>query len=324
MPQQDGLSLRTKVALGLACVGLPLLAALSYNLGFVSSEDHNLAVLDNYQALNQMVRNRMQQCSKQSRERKEDNDLERMDIEDYRQEESMLQEENHLLHDTNEKLKAQAEECEDKFEKMMDKRYSEETQAEMLTRLEFQNDDLEQQLIELNQSRKEKRNDLKTRVRALRNENEQIRANLAAWQADVEREEKLMAEWESEQQRLADIDYGLGQADANKGWLDEIEHPHKDAIKGLDQHFWDESSALWNSSAEDDWSRWEDWDARIQKEMEEEDVDYLKWDDVLAGQTPAPPPAATPPPAQDSPATPAPAEGAAARPRALRGLRPSL
>lgn len=290
MPREEGLSLRTRVGLALLCVGLPLLAILSYNIGFVNSEDQTLAMVDHYKTANQMVRNRLQGCQKVVSE-SGDSEKAEQDLEDYyRMEEYQLGEENEALHQGNEKLRLQREQCEDKTAAALNQRF-ENDPAETVISLSFQVEDLEEELADSNATKKANRNSLKERVRALRLENQQIRSNLNAWQEELDRQERLFQEWNAEQERAAENDYGFGQAGVSEDqwWSDDFAgtDADKENLKKLNSGVRADADNVYDPKKDgDEAAQWAEWDKFVEEQMAKEDVDYMSWDDVLP--TPVP------------------------------------
>eukprot|EP00756_Hemistasia_phaeocysticola_P000606 Hpha_TRINITY_DN10444_c0_g1::TRINITY_DN10444_c0_g1_i1::g.193230::m.193230 len=289
MPEQ-GLTLRTRVGLALLCAGLPLLGVLSYNIGFVNSEDDTMAVIDHYNAANQMVRSRLQSCQRVKTDAADTTEVEQ-DLEDYyRNEERQLGIENEALHQGNEKLRAQTEACEEKSRNALEKRLENDPIDKVIT-LTYEKEDLETQLGELNKTKKTARNSLRERVRALRLENQQIRTNLDAWQNELDRQERLFQEWNAEQQRQAESDYGFGQAGTEEGdwWSDGYtgKDEDKEQLKNLEKGMRAGADNVYDPKKDgDEEAQWAEWDKFVEEQMANEDVDYLSWGDVLP--TPAP------------------------------------
>lgn len=291
MPREDGWSLRTRVGLALLCVGLPLLGILSYNIGFVNSEDTTMAMVDHYKTANQMVRNRLQGCQKVVAN-SGDSEKAEQDLEDYyRLEEFQLSEENEALHQGNEQLSLQSEQCEDKHNAALNARF-ENDPAETVITLSFEVEDLEEELAGKNQSKKADRNTLKERVRALRLENQQIRSNLNAWQEELDRQERLFQEWNAEQERAAENDRGFGEAGAEDAWWSDGYgggEGDKENLKKLNSGMRDGADKVYDpTKGGDEDEQWRDWDKFVEEQAAQEDVDYMAWDDVLPTPVPTP------------------------------------
>eukprot|EP00662_Eupelagonemidae_sp_cell21_P000245 gene245-13709_t len=108
---------------------------------------------------------------------------------------------------------------------------------------------------------------MQSRIRALRLENKQQRANIDAWNAEVLKEEELLKRWEMEQADDQKKDFGFGEAGVDSKWLDYGDD--KDLFGKMDQDMWNEGKDF--GSATD---KWAEWDAQMERNMEQEDVDY--------------------------------------------------
>eukprot|EP01062_Namystynia_karyoxenos_P069411 TRINITY_DN64912_c0_g1_i1.p1 TRINITY_DN64912_c0_g1~~TRINITY_DN64912_c0_g1_i1.p1 ORF type:complete len:262 (+),score=130.16 TRINITY_DN64912_c0_g1_i1:72-857(+) len=256
------LSLRARVGFGLACIGLPLLGALAYNLGFVSSEDSHAAVVENYQGINRMVRERIQQCTRKEKERKQDGELEEMDLTGYREEQQLLYRENDLLHSSSEHLRETAEACNRTRDDLQAERMAAGSVQDQITLLEFENDALMETVQEINESNRAQRVDLATRVRALRLENKQMRANIEAVQSFEEKQRQQIQQLKEEQRQLQERDFGFGELGAPTSFPADI-------YKKMDQGLRADKDAAADMAA---------WDASMEQKVEGEDPDALKWD----------------------------------------------
>eukprot|EP01065_Artemidia_motanka_P026919 TRINITY_DN32158_c0_g1_i1.p2 TRINITY_DN32158_c0_g1~~TRINITY_DN32158_c0_g1_i1.p2 ORF type:complete len:271 (+),score=116.97 TRINITY_DN32158_c0_g1_i1:49-861(+) len=267
------MELRTRVFVGLSCVALPLVGALAYNMGFVNSEDLHATVVDNYQGINAMVRERVAQCKRKAQEGKDASEAQQTDMQIFREEEALLRKENDLLQETNDRLVEVAEQCEGDLQRLAEN--GEADTVDRITQLEFENQELSFQLLDLNASKKERRKDLQTRIRALRLENAQMRADIDAWNAELAQEADRMKNMEKEMAHDRELDFGFGDRDVGEQQREFEGADKRHLWKQMDQRMWEETESL-NKAGDAD--KWAQWDAKTARLMEMEDPDFIQWD----------------------------------------------
>eukprot|EP00756_Hemistasia_phaeocysticola_P054618 Hpha_TRINITY_DN30532_c0_g1::TRINITY_DN30532_c0_g1_i1::g.193742::m.193742 len=215
--------LRRRVAAGFGCLGITLVLVLAYNLGNVSEETRKERVLDNLQAVNQMARERLQMC--QSRLHTKRIGKGRADMKRVRLETSLLQKENELLQQTNEYLTDTSEDCEDNLVKETGVR-SESNLTHRIGRLELSNSELKNIIVHANGSKEDRRAALRLRIRAMRLENQRLRAQLKSLSQRQEQERSEREIAAEEHKRLQQMDVGLGQRSARSDGSRPL-HPNK-------------------------------------------------------------------------------------------------
>eukprot|EP01062_Namystynia_karyoxenos_P074459 TRINITY_DN71345_c0_g1_i1.p1 TRINITY_DN71345_c0_g1~~TRINITY_DN71345_c0_g1_i1.p1 ORF type:complete len:304 (+),score=101.74 TRINITY_DN71345_c0_g1_i1:84-914(+) len=210
MPRVDP-ALKWKVLGVMGAIGLVLVGLMAYNLGHFNQDERDQRIHENLETVNQMVRDRTALCHQKLRDRKDNNNMERIDIKQLQQETDLLGRENELLLQTNGDLEASKQECEDDWARAVEERAKEATTKEVVQRLEFENNQLEGTIVGFNDSKKVKRQDMKEGIRALRLENKELRQRaLELKKADAE-EQLLRRQIEEERRALQRIDTGLGE-----------------------------------------------------------------------------------------------------------------
>eukprot|EP01064_Diplonema_japonicum_P023381 TRINITY_DN337_c2_g1_i2.p1 TRINITY_DN337_c2_g1~~TRINITY_DN337_c2_g1_i2.p1 ORF type:complete len:256 (+),score=64.74 TRINITY_DN337_c2_g1_i2:197-964(+) len=101
--------------------------------------------------------------------------------------------------------------CEANLKEQEDSRAGLPKQEEVIKQLEYENEQMRNSLSSVNTTKEESRKALRTRVRALRLENEQLRKMKQDKEERDEQKVVLEARMTKEREELQDHDYGLGQ-----------------------------------------------------------------------------------------------------------------
>eukprot|EP01062_Namystynia_karyoxenos_P061258 TRINITY_DN53400_c0_g1_i1.p2 TRINITY_DN53400_c0_g1~~TRINITY_DN53400_c0_g1_i1.p2 ORF type:complete len:342 (+),score=152.00 TRINITY_DN53400_c0_g1_i1:82-1026(+) len=226
-------ALRWKIIAGIASCAVLLLGFLAYNLGNVNQDVRDQRMLDNLNSIGQSVRERLQLCQTRLQERRVDQDKEQVDVDKLRHETDLLGRENELLQQTNEDLTEASDECEEDLAREAEARTVEASANDLIGRLEFENAELRGGLRGINSSKQDRRTALRTRVRVMRLENQQLREQ----KLHAEKQAALLHMAERRRQELQKADKGLGErSDAARAVRGAVPRHHSDDTRNLLLH----------------------------------------------------------------------------------------
>eukprot|EP01065_Artemidia_motanka_P050331 TRINITY_DN8588_c0_g1_i1.p1 TRINITY_DN8588_c0_g1~~TRINITY_DN8588_c0_g1_i1.p1 ORF type:complete len:268 (+),score=126.21 TRINITY_DN8588_c0_g1_i1:93-896(+) len=203
--------LKWKILGVMAGVGVLLIVLLGYNLGHQAQDERDATRHEHLDGINQVLRERLSVCTMKLKSRKDANDGESQEFKHLEQEAELFVKENDLLQLTKDDLEVSKQECDDDFRRAMRQRSSEATAKDVVRRLEFENTQLEIALVGFNNTKKQRRQELKDCIRALRFENGELRRRLSDLRKADADERLLRRQIAEERRALQRVDIGLGE-----------------------------------------------------------------------------------------------------------------